>query len=317
MYTILIAGAGQLGGRHLQGVKTSSLELDIWVFDLSLESLQAAENRYNQVESPTEKRVHFVQSIDLVPSVIDVAIVASSSLPRYAIVTEMLSKRSVRYLILEKFLFPRLSDYDEIASLLKEKCVETYVNCPRRMFECYDIIKEHIDRSSPIYMSKGGKDWGLCCNSIHYIDIFMWLAEEKDYTINITELIPEVVDSKRIGYVELNGTEIINTSNGSQLTLTSTTDYTGSTDVVIRNGLNGILLNEITGDITINGTLYKSSVKYQSSLSGMLVDDLLKEGACRLTPYEESARYHKEYLATVAPFINKIKGWTTDSCPIT
>lgn len=34
MKTILIAGAGQLGSRHLQGAKMSRNELDIWVYDL-------------------------------------------------------------------------------------------------------------------------------------------------------------------------------------------------------------------------------------------------------------------------------------------
>ena len=43
MKTILIAGAGQLGSRHLQGVKTSKYELDIWVYDLSEDSLKVAE----------------------------------------------------------------------------------------------------------------------------------------------------------------------------------------------------------------------------------------------------------------------------------
>ena len=43
MKTVLIAGAGQLGSRHLQGVKTSKHELDIWVYDLSEDSLAVAE----------------------------------------------------------------------------------------------------------------------------------------------------------------------------------------------------------------------------------------------------------------------------------
>ena len=78
MKTILIAGAGQLGSRHLQGVKTSNLDLDIWVFDISEESLKVAEERYNQVESKTNKTVHYIKSLREVPFYIDVVIVASS-----------------------------------------------------------------------------------------------------------------------------------------------------------------------------------------------------------------------------------------------
>lgn len=91
MKTILIAGAGQLGSRHLQGVKTSKHQLDIWVYDLSEESLKVAEERYNQVESDN-KTAHFVTSIDLVPAEIDIVIVASSSKPRAAIIKSILTQ---------------------------------------------------------------------------------------------------------------------------------------------------------------------------------------------------------------------------------
>ena len=73
MKTILIAGAGQLGSRHLQGVKTSKNELDIWVYDLCKESLKVAEVRYNQVESKN-KTAHFVDTLEEVPNNIDVLI---------------------------------------------------------------------------------------------------------------------------------------------------------------------------------------------------------------------------------------------------
>ena len=317
MKTVLIAGAGQLGSRHLQGVKLSANELDIWVYDLSAESLKVAEERYNQVESPTEKTAHFVQSLSEVPTDIDVTIVASSSKPRYAIVTELLASHNVKYMVLEKFLFPRMSDYDEIAALLKEKNVTTFVNCPRRMFESFSVVKEYIDATKPVVMTKGGKDWGLCCNSIHFIDIFMYLTGEADYTLNVDGIIPEVVDSKRGGYVELRGTEVIETPNGSRLTLTSTVDYDGDTSLIIKNGDTSIILNEGNGDVDINGKIYNTAVKYQSGLSGIVVDDLLAIGTCPLTTYDDSARYHKPFLSIIAPLINKLKGWTSDSCPIT
>ena len=149
MKTVLIAGAGQLGSRHLQGVKTSKHELDIWVYDLSEDSLAVAEERYNQVESDN-KTAHFVNSLDLVPAELDVVIVASSSKPRYTIVSQLLSTHSVKYLVLEKFLFPKLSDYSEIDELLKKKGVMTWVNCPRRMWEGYEYIKSLIVPELPV-----------------------------------------------------------------------------------------------------------------------------------------------------------------------
>ena len=87
--------------------------------------------------------------------------------------------------------------------------------------------------------------------------------------------------------------------------------------VVIKNGSNTILYYEGTGKVFINGEEHDVKVHYQSGLSGILVDELLEKGTCRLATYAESSYYHKTYLSTIAPFINKIKGWTSDACPIT
>lgn len=316
MKTVLIAGAGQLGSRHLQGVKTSKHEFDIWVYDLSEDSLAVAEERYNQVESDN-KTAHFVNSLDLVPAELDVVIVASSSKPRYTIVSQLLSTHSVKYLVLEKFLFPKLSDYSEIDELLKKKGVMTWVNCPRRMWEGYEYIKSLIVPELPVEYTFEGGEWGMCCNTIHFVDIFMALNGAASFEFCIDDLEQEVVDSKRPGYVEIHGTERFTTANGSVLRLTSTTAFDGVSRSIIKNGNNIIEYFEGKGEIVVNGELKNVPVHYQSGLSGILIDELLEKGSCRLANYEQSASYHVAYLSKIAPFINKIKGWTSESCPIT
>lgn len=317
MYRVLIAGAGQLGSRHLQGVKTSTHDLDIWVYDLSEESLKIAEDRYNQIESDANKTAHFISTLDTVPSEIDVVIVASSSKPRAIIIKQILSLKKVKYMVLEKFLFTCLSEYDEIGNLIKEKNVKTWVNCPRRMWEGYEYIQKHIDNSKPISFEYEDEDWGLCCNTIHYLDIFMKLSGCNVVYVNIDEVIPKIIDSKRLGYVELHGTEIFTTNNNSRLLLTSTTTPVEHPIVKILNADNVIKYNEAAGIITINEQEIRVKVHYQSGLSGILVDELIEFGTCRLSLYDESASYHKTFLKVIGPFINKLKGWNSDSCPIT
>lgn len=316
MNTVLIAGAGQLGSRHLQGVKSSSLELDIWVYDLSEESLKVAEERYNQIESEN-KTAHFVTSLEPVPENIDVVIVASGSKPRAIIVKQILASKNVKYMVLEKFLFTRLAEYDEIDNLLKQKGVKTWVNCPRRMWDGYAQIKSLINDKEPIEYTFEGAEWGMCCNTIHFADIFMYLNGCDNFEFKLDKVIPEVIDSKRPGYVELHGTEEFTTVNGSTLTLTSVPDYVGEAHVVIKNAEHTIEYYEGKGVILINGNETNVPVHYQSGLSGTLVNELLETGSCRLSTYEMSASYHKAYLSKVGPFINKLKGWTSDSCPIT
>ena len=50
MYKIAVIGAGQLGSRHLQGLKLSKLKSDIWVVDNNPNSLQIAQQRYEEGE---------------------------------------------------------------------------------------------------------------------------------------------------------------------------------------------------------------------------------------------------------------------------
>lgn len=316
MKTILIAGAGQLGSRHLQGVKTSRYQLDIWVYDLSNESLKVAEERYNQIESQN-KTVHFVTSLDLVPPKLDVVIVATGSKPRAAIIKQILASKTVKYMVLEKFLFPRLAEYQEIEELIKVKGVRTWVNCPRRMWDGYALIKQMIDSSKPVeYIYEGG-EWGMCCNTIHFIDIFMFLNGDNSFDISIEGLLPEVVDSKRIGYIELYGTEIVTTKNCSILRLSSSSSFVGETHSIIKNDGNIFDYYEGKGILFVNGSSKEVPMHYQSGLSGLLIDQLIDTGSCILSTYSESSTYHIAYLSKIISFVNKIKGWTSDSCPIT
>ena len=119
MYNVAIIGAGQLGSRHLQAMKTASSSLNIWVMDNHEESLKVAKQRYDEIPMIGEKSIEYVGSIDLLPQQLDLVIVATGSKPRASIVKKLLECSKVKYLVLEKVLFPQISDYEEIENLLK------------------------------------------------------------------------------------------------------------------------------------------------------------------------------------------------------
>ena len=144
LYNIAIIGTGQLGSRHLQGLKTASSALTITVVDSSDESLKIAKERYNAVDEIGEKTIQYVKNIESLPAQLDLVIIATNSKSRALIVKRLLTHSSVKYLILEKVLFTQLSDYEEIGVLLKKKNVQCWVNCPRRMFGSYSMIKNSM-----------------------------------------------------------------------------------------------------------------------------------------------------------------------------
>ena len=49
MYKVAIIGAGQLGSRHLQGLKVAASPLEITVMDSNEDSLKVAKERYDTV----------------------------------------------------------------------------------------------------------------------------------------------------------------------------------------------------------------------------------------------------------------------------
>lgn len=306
MYNIAIIGVGQLGSRHLQGLKLASSSLNITVLDSNTESIKISKERYDAIPPIGEKTVKYITTFDDIPSHLDLAIVATGSKPRAAIVKMLLKHAKVRYLILEKVLFPILDDYDEIASLLKSEQVRCWVNCPRRMYGMYKQIKEMVDSSKPIIMSYANENWGLCCNAIHMLDTFMFLNNADSYMMDITGLHNQLERSKRDGYIEMIGTIHFETHQGHKLTLISENNYTGFMGMRINNGDNTFMIDEVQNEWSLNGSLYQYRIPYQSQLTGLLVDEILISGGCSLPSYDISSSYHKLFIGTLLHKYNEI-----------
>lgn len=307
MYQVAIIGAGQLGSRHLQGLKGAASPLAITVMDSCKESLQVSKERYEVVDAIGEKTIEYVTSLQEFPKELDLVIIATGSKPRASIIKSLLDYASVKYLVLEKVLFPTLREYKEIENLLKEKQVRCWVNCPRRMYGMYKQIKETIDTSKPIYMTNADEDWGLCCNAIHMIDLFMYLTEETSYSVETKFLNKEIEDSKRGGYIEMTGTLKILTPKGNELTLISEHNFTGEKNILIENGDDLYGVSEGEGFYLYNKK-FDYAMPYQSQLTGVLADEILKTGGCSLTPYQTSVLYHKPFIEAMLERYNEIKG---------
>lgn len=316
MYKLAIIGAGQLGSRHLQGLKLSKLKLEIWVVDNNPISLQVAQQRYEEYGENSNQTVYYVQSPEQLPSELNLVIIATSSKPRLGILKNLLATSNVAKVIFEKFLFTGLTDYDETTQILQANHIKAWVNCPRRLFDYYEEIDTIIEKHEPLVMEYTNSNWGLCCNSIHMIDIFMMLSGEKSYAADFSGIIPHVKNSKRNGYIEFDGIVNISTPNGSTLRLACLDNATKHL-ITIDNASNKIIVDETEKFMVINGEKFPIQMKYQSQLTGAIVDEILLSGDCKLTDYTESANYHKVFLKGILDVYNKVTGEIHDRCPIT
>lgn len=317
MYNAAIIGAGQLGSRHLQGLKTASLPMKIWVIDNSEESLIIAKQRYDQVPVIGEKELFLKREVSELPKSLDFVVVATGSKPRAALIKSLLHNSNVKYMVLEKVLFPKLQEYDEIEELINRNNVKCWVNCGRRLLSYpYDIKK--VLNDGKIEMLYEGTDWGLCCNSIHIIDLFMLFVNEKDYIVDTTGLYNEISESKRKGYIELYGNLQIITPHGNRLTLRCEKPENIINPLMeIKDGSNSIIVDERNKIYEYNNSVFSYQMPFQSEMTGLYADLIIKTGNCQLSSLGDSVKYHKPFIRAILDFYNNISNNNSDICPIT
>ena len=197
---IAIIGAGNLGSRHLQALALTEIPLAVQVVDPSTESLDIAKKRWNEMpENLIVKNLSFHENIsDLNPD-LDVVIVATSSKPRCTVIKQLLSNCRVRYMILEKVLFPQLADYDEVQRLIDDKNVKVWVNCGRRNTSFYKKMRDLFNSEKNITMNVSGDNWGLGGNTIHMLDTYAFITAQKIFTFDTENLDKNCINSKRGG----------------------------------------------------------------------------------------------------------------------
>jgi hypothetical protein len=323
MYKILIIGAGQLGSRHLQGVLRSNITASIEVVDPNALSIKNAIVRSNEINFDKNKlKINFYQNLNQISYNIDLCIIASTADKRFEIIRALLAVSKVRNMLLEKVLFQNLREYDIIDKLLNINGVQTWVNCPRRIIKEYQDIKCQIDQEEIISMKVIGTNWGLACNSIHFLDLFNYFTESNFFNFNQSG-INKIIPAKREGFYELLGTLIIKDKIGSNLFLQSNNSQINNFNISITTKNKLYNIKESIGEIEILNIKDNKKEKkyfqmpYQSQITGIIVEDILLKGSLGLTPYSISSKLHKQLLTTFSDIFKQIEGNEIDHCPIT
>jgi predicted dehydrogenase len=321
-YRLAIIGAGQLGSRHLQGLIRLTQPCQIHVVDSSKVSLDQARQRAGEVSAAASHSVHFHQEIEALPEMLDYAVIATAADVRLAVMRKVLQKRTVRNLLLEKVLFQRLSDYTSASELLRQSGSQAWVNCPRRSFPIYELLRNFFADDSLQHVDVQGGNWGLGCNSIHFVDIIAHLGGGELHSISTELLDKDLIDSKRAGFKEFTGTLLgrcgdasfnITAKRGSQATLLMTLRGEKLTCVIDESAGRAFVCNHHDGGWR---TLeFKSPLL--SELSTSIAQSILEHGTSNLTPYAQSVAYHVPLLKALGAHIAHHQGGSIDCLPIT
>jgi hypothetical protein len=323
MFKIVIIGAGQLGSRHLQGVLRSNITASIEVVDPNAQSIKNAILRSNEINFDKNKlKATFYQNLNEISEFIDLCIIASTADKRFGIIKAVLTISKVQNMILEKVLFQNLSEYNVIDKLLNINGVRTWINCPRRIIKEYQDIKSQIDQEEIISMKVIGTNWGLACNSIHFLDLFNYFTESSLFSFNSSGL-NKIIPAKREGFYELLGTLTIKDKMGSNLFIQSNDSEINNFDISITTKNKLYNIKESIGEVEIFNIQENKKEKkyfqmpYQSQITGIIIEEILLKGSSGLTPYSVSSLLHIQLLTSFSDIFKQIHGNEINHCPIT
>ena len=324
---IAVIGIGELGSRHLQSLFKSNILINLFAIDPKKQSLEVGKLRIESLERNHKiKSLNFSESINDLPDHLDLVVIATNSDVRLKVIKDLLSSTETQNLVLEKVLFQNIIDIDICGKLLTSTKTKAWVNCPRRMWKDYIVIKEEIHGQKDVSYTVNGINWGLGCNSIHFLDHFQWLTNSKLLSIDNSQLDNQLLKAKRQGYIEFSVTLTANFENNNTLSLTSdVSDRKPNFIIEISCKDFSYIIEETQSKYTFQkhsqGIVYKKekemTIPFQSQLTQTVAESLFSRGKQHLTPFEDSAYQHKLLIGSLISHMEKVTGQKMDHCAIT
>lgn len=320
MAEIILAGAGQLGSRYLQGLATSAEAHRITVFDPSEASLSIARSRYEEVSRDAGHEVIYTTDLSAFATQADLAIVATSSFPRASLVQEIARDCAVRYWLLEKVLAPSTLELDQmVRDTVSAQSV--WVNHWMRLPEWAQALQRRL-RQQPglIRMDVQGAHLGLACNGTHYMDLLGWAAGANVTAVSTDGLAREWVPAKRPGYFEVYGELDVAYGERARLRLHCTQ---GSDPLTLHFAWQGgechILFTE-SNTIEVRWSDQEAQtflVPLQSGTTAALVDGLFQTGQIALATLTQAVAVHRPFLQALTRHWSEVHGQPVERLPIT
>lgn len=317
---ILLIGLGEIGSRHLQALTKGLDNYELHCVDPSQASIEFSKSRLLPLSPDHYSGLNFYTSIDSLPAQLDLAIIATSSNVRLSVLEQLSKTVSIKNLIFEKVLFQKVSHLIKAKKILDDRKISAWVNCPRRHWPIYQEVRQLLLGKKEINFRLCGEDWGLACNSIHYMDIFGWISSSQLKSIDISELDQKILKSKRQGFVEFTGTINASFSNHNKMSLTST-QIRQDLLVEIESEQLKIKINESTGvlEVISDGNNFSKNflLPYQSDLTNLYVDQILESQEVSLPDYSYSSTQHSIMLKAFIDHLSSINKRNIEHCPIT
>lgn len=316
---ILLVGAGNIGSNYLKGLAEYHEKIEIVVVDISFDALQKAKSIIIKKDLEQTKIFSFESTLSSIKGTFDIAIITTLANSRANIVKNILDKCQVKSWILEKVLSQSLEDLDSISHSLKNN-KNIWINLPRRVMRWHQLINHNLISKDEkiIEINIEGYQWGLACNSIHFIDLISWWTKSKIISINNNEL-TSWDESKRKDIKEVYGMLSVKYESGALLKMNCLKSHKKPfVEIKLKTNRGIWLINEINGTaIDPDGLNINGRIEYQSQLISPVVNNILYKNYCLLTTLNESIEHHRFLLSSLISNWNKFYNLNDKKVPIT
>ncbi len=320
--TIIIAGSGQIGSRYLQGLAKVTVPLEIWACDISWDSLHTAKQRWLAVEHSEAHSVNFTTDFQILPKVVDLAIISATADSRPRLIQQLAKMASIRYWILEKVLAQSVEELQVIAHSIPPN-TGVWVNTPMQMFPLYEQLKSKVGagpvRAQFLDIS------GITCNTVHYIDYVARWNNSQVVAVNTEKLTQWVPYYNRPRFFDVAGLIDIHFSDGSWLTVSGiahaeSVDPKFSISAIRSDHEMPIWnINERGGiaSSTEGEQIFAPGFILQSDLTAHVVNCIFNGQDPQLPTLAQSVAQHELFLQALINHWNKTMSTQVERLPIT
>ena len=310
MVNVCLIGCGGVGKRHLEAMLKVKNDINIEVVEPNIE---------NTPTTLVGQNINYFSKIEDVSNNIDICLIATTANVRKKVILELVSKKNVKFMILEKVVFQNEKDFDEIIKLFEEKNIKSWVNCHLRAQPIYKELKTQSIISYDTTMTyEYSDDFTLSSSAIHILDLFSYLCD--DYNLEIQDIVTdtELKSSRHSGCVDFNGYMKVKSTNGYELVVKKRDAHFGEHLTIYHNDLT---VRSSEGDDPDNriGFVQDKKIPYvwQSSLTNSYIDDIIEKSDCDLSTLENSAKLHKIMLKSFRNLLKEKYNREVVDCPIT
>ena len=321
-YRILLVGCGNVGSRHLQALLKIPYNLKIDIIEPKNSSKKLALSRLQEITYNKKTKIinwHNCYTSKILHS--DLVIVATLSKNRANLLIKLINNGHKRILS-EKILCQSKNEYEKIIKICKDKQAKIWVNTTPRCFNSFIKLKKLLSNNKPINLTVySNPKIGLGTTIIHFLDLFSWMNDDYDVTLDGTLLNKLLPNKRGKDFVEFSGTVIGHLKNNAIFVISFLECYPNNVTIQLSNTVDEYCIDETSQKMirikNFKSKLEKFSFEHASTLTKTLAIDILKNDCCKLPILLESYRSHLEIFRIFNNHINKITKKKVKLCPIT